>query len=171
VALSLFDRFLHKAQLTFCRVVLTTDERIARWHAMCEHQLSHITEFVTHQSQQNIQELGQTMKTLNQYYDDALGRSRVEVPDEAGNETRTVTRGFSHGCTYDIVQGQDPVDFNQSPLANNTASIERRLIGNSENHGTAEAEMRGLYMLLTIDNDGGMEGKCTAKAILLFFVM
>lgn len=37
-------------------------ERIARWHAMCEHQLSHIPEFVTMQSQQNIQELGQTMK-------------------------------------------------------------------------------------------------------------
>lgn len=37
-------------------------ERIARWHAMCEHQLSHIPDFVTMQSQQNIQELGQTMK-------------------------------------------------------------------------------------------------------------
>jgi len=37
-------------------------ERIARWHAMCEHQLSHISDFVTMQSQQNIQELGQTMK-------------------------------------------------------------------------------------------------------------
>jgi SAC3/GANP family len=142
-------------------------ERIARWHAMCEHQLSHIPEFVTHQSQQNIQELGQTMKTLNQYYDDALGRSRVEVPDEAGNETRTVTRGFSHGCSCDIVQGQDPVDFNQSPLSNNTESIERRLIGNSANHGTAEAEMRGLYMLLTIDNDGGMEGKYMVERLLL----
>lgn len=37
-------------------------ERIARWHAMCEHQLSHISDFVIMQSQQNIQELGQTMK-------------------------------------------------------------------------------------------------------------
>jgi hypothetical protein len=37
-------------------------ERIARWHAMCEHQLSHIQDFSTMQSQQNIQELGQTMK-------------------------------------------------------------------------------------------------------------
>ena len=37
-------------------------ERIARWHAMCEHQLSHIEDFTTMQSQQNIQELGQTMK-------------------------------------------------------------------------------------------------------------
>lgn len=136
-------------------------ERIARWHAMCEHQLSHISDFVVHQSQQNIQELGQTMKTLNQYYDDALGRSQVEVPDEEGNETRTAATagGFSHGCSSDIVQGQDPVDFNGSPLANNTESISRRLIGKGENHGTAEAEMRGLYILLTIDNDGGMEGK------------
>lgn len=41
-------------------------ERIARWHTMCEHQLSHISDFVVMQSQQNIQELGQAMKTLNQ---------------------------------------------------------------------------------------------------------
>ena len=41
-------------------------ERIARWHLMAEHQLSHIPDFVVAQSQQNIQELGQAMKSLNQ---------------------------------------------------------------------------------------------------------
>jgi len=72
-------------------------ERIARWHAMAEHQLSHVPDFVKAQSQQNIQELGQTMKTLNQYYDDALNRSLVEVPDENdGTETRTDMTGYDH---------------------------------------------------------------------------
>lgn len=42
-------------------------ERIARWHAMCEHQLSHIQDFTTMQSQQNIQELGQTMKVSGRH--------------------------------------------------------------------------------------------------------
>ncbi|KAI2510246.1 SAC3/GANP family [Fragilaria crotonensis] len=59
-------------------------ERIARWHAMCEHQLSHIPDFVRMQSQQNIAEMGQAMKTLNLFYDDSLGRSTVDVADETG---------------------------------------------------------------------------------------
>ena len=138
-------------------------ERIARWHCMCEHQLSHITDFVTMQSQQNIQELGQTMKTLNQFYDDSMGRSLVEVPDENGNETRTDMSAYDQGCKADTVQGQSPVDFDGSALANedDAARVATRLIGknsiDSPYHGTAEPEMRGLYILLTIDNDGGME--------------
>lgn len=139
-------------------------ERIARWHIMCEHQLSHISEFVTQQSQQNIQELGQAMKTLNQYYDDSLRRSVVEVPDENGIETRTNMSGFNHGCSSNIVQGQTPVDFDGTALMNdaNSDTISLRLIGgtsavNSLHHGTAEPEMRGLYILLTLENDGGME--------------
>ena len=141
---------------------LRCHERIARWHAMCEHQLSHISDFVVQQSQQNIQELGQTMKTLNQYYDDSLGRCLVEVPDDAGNESRTDLKGFAHGCGVDVVQGRSPIDYDGTPLANETGSnVERRLIGkgaiDTPNHGTAEPEMRGLYILLTIDNDGGME--------------
>jgi hypothetical protein len=137
-------------------------ERMARWHAMCEHQLSHIPEYVNAQSQQNIQELGQAMKTLNQYYDDSLGRSRVEVPDENGNETRLDLEGYNHGCTVETVQGRDPVDYDGSPLNNKTdSSTATRFIGKgavtSSHHGTAEPEMRGLYILLTIDNDGGME--------------
>ena len=138
-------------------------ERIARWHCMCEHQLSHIGDFVTMQSQQNIQELGQTMKTLNQYYDDSMNRSLVEVPDETGHETRTDLSAVDCGCKADLVQGANPVDFDGSALVNTTALVNtnKRLIGkhgvSSPHHGTAEPEMRGLYILLTIGNDGGME--------------
>ena len=138
-------------------------ERIARWHAMCEHQLSHIPEFVNAQSQQNIQEFGQAMKTLNMYYDDSLGRSTVEVPDDEGNETRTDLTGSTYGCTSQLVMGRNPTDFDGTPLKNDLTSIhaERRLIGpqtaNSPARGTAEPEMRGLYILTTMNNDGGME--------------
>jgi hypothetical protein len=57
----------------------------------------------------------------------------------------------------------NPVDFDGTPLKNDPTSIhtERRLIGpqavNSPAHGTAEPEMRGLYILTTMNNDGGME--------------
>jgi hypothetical protein len=139
-------------------------ERIARWHAMCEHQLSHIPDFTTKQSQQNIQELGQTMKTLNHFYDDSLNRSLIEVPDEIhGRETRFNVGDFTHGCVSDPVQGNDPVDFDGSPLNNaaNGPLVRNRIIGshnvNHPTHGTAEPEMRGLYILLTMNNDGGME--------------
>ena len=167
-------------------------ERIARWHAMCEHQLSHIPEFVSHQSQQNIAELGQTMKTLNNYYDDALGRSLIEVADSDSTPDANVTLGGAQGCASDIVMGKSPVDFDGSILDNNAQSedVSRRIIGNngvkSTSLGTAEPEMRGmyglgsllllhivyltitcrfldfvldkgLYILLTLNNEGGME--------------
>jgi hypothetical protein len=135
-------------------------ERIARWHTMCEHQLAHIHDFVVAQSQQNIQELGQTMKTLNQYYDDSMNRSRIEVPDEHGNETRTDLTSYAHGCLGNVVQGKVPTEFEGGEL-DNTYQPARRLVGmvgvQQYHHGTAEPEMRGLYILLTIDNDGGME--------------
>lgn len=138
-------------------------ERIARWHAMCEHQLSHIDQFVDAQSQQNMAEFGQAMKTLNQYYDDSLGRSVVEEPDEDGNETRTDLTGITHGCSSQLVMGNNPVDFDGTPLKNDAASINvsKRLLGpqavNNPARGTAEPEMRGLYILMTMENDGGME--------------
>ena len=137
-------------------------ERICRWHALSEHQLAHIDQFAIAQSQQNIQELGQTMKTLNQFYDDSMNRSVIEVPDENGKETRVDMGNLSHGCTSDKVQGNSPVE-DGIPLSNPSTpeAINRRLIGkhaiNSPARGTAEPEMRGLYILLTIDNDGGME--------------
>lgn len=138
-------------------------ERIARWHCMCEHQLSHIPDFVVMQSQQNIQELGQTMKTLNQFYDDSLNRSTVEVPDEQGKETRLDRSAYSFGCRRDSVQGTNPVDYNGAPMRNSDSGplVQRRLFGASQklrqSHGTAESEIRGLYILLTLNNDGGME--------------
>lgn len=138
-------------------------ERIARWHAMCEHQLSHIPEFTSMQSQQNIQELGQTMKTLNQFYDDNLNRCNIEVPDKEGKETRTSLANFDHGCRSSVVQGNNPVDYDGNRLNNSERSplIGIRLIGKHAvghpSHGTAEPEMRGLYILLTMNNDGGME--------------
>jgi len=131
-------------------------ERIARWHAMCEHQLSHIPDFVKHQSQQNIAELGQTMKTLNLYYDDSLGRALTETESSAG-------RSDTQGCVSDIVMGKPPTDFDGSPLSNDAQSndVSKRIIGNngvrSPSRGTAEPEMRGLYILLTMNNEGGME--------------
>lgn len=138
-------------------------ERIARWHAMCEHQLSHIPEFTKMQSQQNIQELGQTMKTLNQFYDDDLNRSKIEVPDKFGHETRHDLSAHSHGCSTNAVQGNTPRDFDGANLRNDSTGqrVTQRIIGkdaiDSPCHGTAEPEMRGLYILLTINNDGGME--------------
>lgn len=127
-------------------------ERIARWHCMMEHQLSHISEYVIQQSQQNIQELGQAMKTLNQYYDDSEGRSTMEEKDADPK----------HGCQSDaIMGGQDPVDYDGSVLSNDNSSMgtTSRIIGQSEqaSNGTAEPEMRGLYIILTLNNDGGME--------------
>jgi len=151
-------------------------ERIARWHAMCEHQLSHIEDFVKMQSQQNMQELGQTMKTLNSFYDDALNRSTKEVPDEKTgretfvpdtNHTANVASdkngGARGGCLVDEVQGQNPMDYDGQLLNNakNNPMIGQRLVGDNNNktmaRGTAEPEMRGIYMLLTMENEGGME--------------
>lgn len=131
-------------------------ERIARWHAMCEHQLSHIPDFVRMQSQQNIAEMGQAMKTLNLFYDDSLGRSTVDVPDEGGKETRT--NSTTHGCESNVVMGVSPVDYDGKALRNDESTVSHRLIGNSSPaRGTAEPEMRAIYILLTLENDGGME--------------
>ena len=132
-------------------------ERIARWHAMCEHQLSHISDFVLMQSQQNVQELNQTIKTLNGLYDDDLNRSTVEVPDErTGRETYKSEQSI---VTNDTVQGCDPVDYNGDLLNNISTNkmITRRLIcKNSDKaatRGTAEPEMRGIYILLFMKNE------------------
>jgi hypothetical protein len=71
-------------------------ERIARWHAMCEHQLSHIPEFVTMQSQQNIQELGQTMKVRTS--DCVQSRSAFLSPhlisSHSGIDSESILRRF-----------------------------------------------------------------------------
>lgn len=137
-------------------------ERIARWHCMCEHQLAHISEFVTKQSQQNIQELGQTIKSLNQFYDDAKGRSLIELPDESGAETRTDLTSFSHGCCHSTVQGPTPSDYDGTELGKHDEElVSLRMVGKSavgsSFRGTAEPEIRGLYILQTMNNDRGLE--------------
>ena len=53
-------------------------ERIARWHVLVEHQLSDVEDYVVKQSSQNITELGQALKSLNQFYDDPR-RRHLEV--------------------------------------------------------------------------------------------
>ena len=127
-------------------------ERIARWHAMSEHQLSHLSDFVKNQSQQNVTELGQTMKTLNFFYDDAEGRSALDEDNTSGEGS------LPHGCTTDTIQGECPVDYDGQPLVKTlTPSGKNNRIIGSTLGGTAEPEMRGLYILLTMDNDGGME--------------
>jgi hypothetical protein len=130
-------------------VAVRCHERIARWHVMMEHQLSHLPEYMAQQSVQNIQELGQTLKTLNQLYDDG----RFTKPDIGEISSR-------HGCQFDFVQGPNPIDYDGVELKNNKKLPTTRFIGtgtSAENNGTAEAEMRGLYILLTMHNDGGME--------------
>ena len=62
----------------------------------------------------------------------------------------------------DFVEGVDPVDFDSSPLSNkDDSNSPKRLIGKnaiqSPCRGTAEPEMRGLYILQTMNNDGDLE--------------
>ena len=138
-------------------IAVRCHERIARWHALCEHQLSHLPDFISMQSQQNIQELGATMKSLNMFYDDAEGRSILE---DSADSSDNPDAGVVHGCQYSAVKGNNPVDYDNKPLMNaaETMNVSNRIVGNSNTvSGTAEPEMRGLYILLTINNDGGME--------------
>jgi hypothetical protein len=96
------------------------------------------------------------MKTLNQFYDDALGRALTEVGTRGGQQ-------YAQGCGSDIIMGISPIDFDGKALSNTAQSedVARRIIGGnglkSSSHGTAEPEMRGLYILLTLNNEGGME--------------
>lgn len=63
----------------------------------------------------------------------------------------------------DSVQGKSPLEFDGTELNNidSGSHVAQRIIGkhavNNPAHGTAEPEMRGLYMLLTMNNEGGME--------------
>ena len=91
------------------------------------------------------------------YYDDAEGRSVVDDATDAGNAKNI---DMYHGCHSATVKGTNPVDYDGKPLMNSadTAMLSKRIIGNpNAGSGTAEPEMRGLYILLTINNDGGME--------------
>ncbi|GMI46322.1 hypothetical protein TrCOL_g9561 [Triparma columacea] len=127
-------------------------ERIARWHTLIEHQLAHVEDYVVKQSSQNITELGQTLKSLNQFYDDPENRHLVD------EDSPTVK--YKHGCEMDMPAGPTPTDYSGTVLSKpRPQEIATRKIGNvsSDLHGTNEPEMRMLYMLLNLDNEGGME--------------
>ena len=101
------------------------------------------------------------------YYDDAEGRSVVDDATDAGNAKNI---DMYHGCHSATVKGTNPVDYDGKPLMNSadTAMLSKRIIGNpNAGSGTAEPEMRGLYILLTINNDGGMEVLKYALAFLV----
>jgi len=127
-------------------------ERIARWHTLIEHQLAHVEDYIIKQSSQNITELGQTLKSLNQFYEDPENRHLID------DDSPTVK--YRHGCEMDMPAGTTPTNYSgkilSKPLPQDVAT---RRIGNigSELHGTNEPEMRSLYMLLNLDNEGGME--------------
>lgn len=55
--------------------------------------------------------------------------------------------------------GPNPVDMGVESRPPTPAELATRVIGNpdSPNAGTCEAEMRSLYILLNLDNDGGLE--------------
>jgi len=60
--------------------------------------------------------------------------------------------------------GPNPVDYDGTTLWNKSTNssfgnkfIQGKIIPSSSKNGTSEAEMRGLYILLTLNNDGGME--------------
>lgn len=61
------------------------------------------------------------------------------------------------------MQGKTPLEFDGTDLDNSSTSpgVLRRILGkhavNLSSRGTAEPEMRGIYMLLTMNNEGGME--------------
>jgi hypothetical protein len=114
---------------------------------MFDHQLSHLD--FTHQSQQIRQELGQPTKS---YFDDVLGRCAKEEEDYEFRH---------HGCMSSTVMGPSPIDYDGSPLINAPEFVQsyQRLIGVKDLSvsATSEAEMRALYILLTANNDGGME--------------
>ena len=70
------------------------------------------------------------------------------------------TSKYKHGCEMDLPAGPTPVDYSGTVLSKPLPQeIATRKIGNvsSDLHGTHEPEMRSLYMLLNLDNEGGME--------------
>ena len=127
------------------------NERIARWYILIDHQLSDddgYSDRITGQKQQNGQELSRAMTTLNDLYDDPQGRYKIDVLSKSPN----------HGCQQLDISGATPTDYNGGKIKvisdNNDAA--NRLLGNPNpslvsNCGTAEPEMRALYILLIMN--------------------
>lgn len=85
-------------------IVLDVHERIARYHVLSEHELCEVTSFV---AQQNMEQLGQTLKSLNELYDESrkLGDPRLLSPFEAE------CRAYFILCTLDNGRGLDVLKF------------------------------------------------------------
>ena len=138
-----------------------THERIARWHLLSEHQLWHIPDYRARQSTQNVAELMKALKSLNEFYDDPRKRGRVEGE---GSGSGVGVHGV-HGVKAGSVQGPTPVDYTGTPLTSPPTPTLK--IGNPKapHAATDERNMRALYMLMTMDNDGGMEVAKLAKRL------
>ncbi|DAZ93548.1 TPA: hypothetical protein N0F65_006536 [Lagenidium giganteum] len=85
-------------------IVLDIHERIARYHILSEHELCEVTSFV---AQQNMEQLGQTLKSLNELYDESnkLGDPAYQSPFEAE------CRAYFILCTLDNGRGLDVLKF------------------------------------------------------------
>lgn len=78
-------------------IVMDVHERIARYHILSEHELCDEPNFV---AQQNMEQLGQTLKSLNEYYDEC-GKSPVE----------SEFRAYFILCTLDNTGGMDVLQY------------------------------------------------------------
>lgn len=85
-------------------IALDVHERIARYHVLSEHELCEVSSFV---AQQNMEQLGQTLKSLNELYDESrkLGDPRYLSPFEAE------CRAYFILCTLDNGRGLDVLKF------------------------------------------------------------
>ncbi|TMW68431.1 hypothetical protein Poli38472_005899 [Pythium oligandrum] len=85
-------------------IVLDVHERIARYHILSEHELCEVPSFV---AQQNMEQLGQTLKSLNELYDESrkIGDLAYLSPFEAE------FRAYFILCTLDNGRGLDVLKF------------------------------------------------------------
>jgi hypothetical protein len=85
-------------------IVLDVHERIARYHILSEHELCEEKHFV---AQQNMEQLGQTLKTLNELYDESHKRCDPAYLSPFESEFR----GYFILCTLDNERGLDVLKF------------------------------------------------------------
>uniref|UniRef100_A0AAV1UWI9 SAC3/GANP/THP3 conserved domain-containing protein n=1 Tax=Peronospora matthiolae TaxID=2874970 RepID=A0AAV1UWI9_9STRA len=85
-------------------IVLDIHERIARYHVLSEHELIETPSFV---AQQNMEQLGQTLKSLNELYDEShkVGDAAYFSPFEAE------FRAYFILCTLDNGRGMDVLKY------------------------------------------------------------
>lgn len=85
-------------------IALDVHERVARYHILSEHELIEVPSFV---AQQNMEQLGQTLKSLNELYDESrnVGDPSYLSPFEAE------FRAYFILCTLDNGRGLDVLKF------------------------------------------------------------